>query len=1738
MWPPDERLQVPMRVVFSRRFSLPLCCLLAWLLTGSAVSALLAEESDTSSPPTGPVSYHTQIKPIFQAHCQGCHQPAKPQGQYVMTSFEGLVQGGESGEAAVVPGNPEASELLEQITPANGEALMPKGKAPLSPDQIALVRLWIEQGAQDDTPASAKVVYDSEHPPVYTQPPVVTSLDFSPDGELLAVAGHHEVLLHKGDGSEIVARLVGVSDRIESVRFSPDGKSLAVTGGAPARMGEVQVWDVATGTLKLSLQVGYDTVYGASWSPDGTRIAFGCPDNSLRVIEAESGKEVLFQGSHADWVLDTTFSVDGSHLASVGRDQTAKLTEFETQRFIDNITSITPGALKGGLAAVARHPERDEILVGGSDGVPRTYRMHRETKRVIGDDSNLVRELPALKGRIFSVAFSPDGKRLAAGSSLDGTGYLGIYSYEVDGSLPEELKKVLETVASQRKPEDREKVEAYHRENVSQLAQAEFAKNPVYALTFHPSGKQLAVSGDDGMIRLLDASDASTLQEFSAVPLTEEATPATGTDRQPWLFGSREEPVTEQLPAGTQVRELRVQPEEIVLTDPLHYTQLVVLATLDSGDVVDVTRLVQFKYPAELAGVDRFGLLQPRGDGTAVLAAQLADVRAEVPLRVSGQSQPISADYLQDVTPILSKLGCNQGTCHGSAQGKAGFKLSLRGYDPIFDVRALTDDHASRRTNVAAPEESLMLLKAIGGVPHVGGQLTTADHKYYEVLKTWITGGTELKLDSPRVASIDVFPKNPIIQLLDSRQQVRVVATFTDGSTRDVTGESFVESGNTEVAIINSSGLLTAVRRGEAPILARYEGAYAATTLTVMGDREGFVWQEPETFNRIDELVAQKWQRMKILPSELSTDAEFVRRVTFDLTGLPPTSDAVTTFLADPRPSREKREEYIDYLIGSDGYVEHFSNRWSDLLLANGKFLGREGAGLLREWIRKQISENKPYDEFVREILTASGSNKVNPPASYFKVLREPDETMENTTHLFLGIRFNCNKCHDHPFERWTENQYYETAAFFSQFTLARAPESGNNNIGGTAVEGQKPLYETVSDKPGGEIKHPQTNEVVQPVFPFGNDIPVPEEGTRREQLAAWMTSPENEYFARSYVNRLWGYLFGTGIIEPIDDIRAGNPPTNPELLDYLTAEFVDSGFDIRHIVRLICQSRTYQLSIVSHEWNEDDKTNFSHAQARRLTAEQLFDAIHLVTGAPSRIPGVPQGTRAAALGDSQIKIPDGFLNNFGRPTRESSCECERSNEVQLGPVMALVSGPTVASAIADPENALPTLVNEKADNRELVNELFLRVLNRPATEQEVAVALQAFEGHTEEHAELTQQLAAREEWWKPVKAQKEQERLQAIETAKNNLEAYQQEIAPTVAAQEEARQQKIAAAEQAVLDYEAALAEPFAKWLEQQRAGDVAWHYLTAEDLSASSGAEIQQLPDGSILAKKIDGQGHYEFFSNTRLENIRSIRIEALTHDSLPRKGPGLAPDGNFVLTEFTVQTADDSAETSPENSEKLPASHKEGWRTLPLHKARADFSQAGYDVATAIDGKIAPASNGWAVSPQGGKEHWAVFDLVEPFGSAAGNRLRFVMEQHFQGKQHWLGRFRVSVSTREEVDPTSPGQSQRLLELVRIEEADLTDEEREELLDLFKKQDAELAKKQAAVAEAKKPLPIDPRVTELQAELKQAEQPVLDDPALVRLRQDVENSAKLLENERLTAAQDITWALINSPAFLFNR
>ncbi len=1082
----------------------------------------------------------------------------------------------------------------------------------------------------------------------------------------------------------------------------------------------------------------------------------------------------------------------------------------------------------------------------------------------------------------------------------------------------------------------------------------------------------------------------------------------------------------EKLPPGAKLVRLEAFPKAITLKTPYAYSQLVLTGRLSTGEQLDVTRMAQVTRPANLVQIAPTGLVRPVADGSGQLKATLAGQTLTIPVTVSGQKSPYEVSFVRDVMPVLGKVGCNQGTCHGSQKGKNGFKLSLRGYDPLFDHQSLTDDLGGRRFNRAAPDSSLMLLKPSGGVPHQGGALFQPSDPYYRILRAWIAGGVQLDQSSPRVTGIDIFPKNPTLPLPGMKQQMAVLAKYSDGSVRDVTAEAFVESSNIEIANADKNGLVTGLRRGEGAVMARYEGAYAATTLIIMGDRRGFTWEDVPANNYIDTLVYDKLKQVKVRPSGLCTDPEFIRRLYLDLTGLPPQPEVVRTFLADTRHSEVKRNELIDKLIGSPDFIEHWTNKWADLLQVNRKFLGEPGARALRDWIRQALANNMPYDKFVYAVLTGSGSTLANPPAAYYKVLREPGPIMENTTQLFLAIRFNCNKCHDHPFERWTQDQYYQTAAFFAQVGLKEDPKYKGQKVGG-GIGGAQPLVEVVADLKAGEIKNERTGQVAPPTFPYRFGPLPATTAPRREQLARWITSKDNPYFAKSYVNRIWSYLLGVGLIEPVDDIRAGNPPSNPKLLDRLTQEFIRSGFDVRHLMRDICRSRVYQQSIATNRWNQDDDLNYSHALARRLPAEVLYDTIYRATGATSRLPGLPPGARAAQLLDSNVEVPGGFLGLFGKPPRESACECERSSGMMLGPVLNMVNGPVVGDALKDPGNRLYRLTATEKDDARIVEEIFLAILCRPPTPKERAGGLKALQDLQGETAHILAEYNRRKT---------------------------------------------------ALADHEKQLDIRQVEW-EKSVTRVIPWTVVEVTSSKGAKGTTLKVLPDGSLLASgKNPTPEVYTITARTKLTGITGIRLEALTDPSLPKHGPGRAPDGNFVLNEFKLSAA-------PLNDKAKP-------KPVALYNALADYAQPNYPVAAAIDNNT---QTGWAVGGAVGKAHTATFETRAPIHFAGGAALTFTLDQQFAGKFYNLGRFRIAVTTAKPPVGTAV-LPDAVAKVLKIPAAKRTAAQKAELANYFRSLDSEWQRRRQALADY--PVPGD---------------------------------------QRLLGAQDLAWALMNSPEFLFN-
>jgi hypothetical protein len=964
-------------------------------------------------------------------------------------------------------------------------------------------------------------------------------------------------------------------------------------------------------------------------------------------------------------------------------------------------------------------------------------------------------------------------------------------------------------------------------------------------------------------------------------------------------------------------------PDTVQLSGPYDSVQLILTGRSAQGNQVDWTRSATLISQPNLVQIDDRRHIRPLAEGQEVLVFRQGDVEIKVPVEVTGLDQSPRVSFVRDVAPVLSRLGCNAGTCHGTAQGKNGFKLSLRGYDPVADHLALTSDLAGRRVDRVSPSASLFLTKSTSHVPHEGGQVLDPESVPYSLLLSWIEQGTKLVETDPRPVALRVVPEEATIPLPGMSQQFAVLATFSDGTSRDVTAQAFVETGDTEVLTMDKRGLGTAIRRGETAILIRYEGNYTAARLVVMGDRSSWTYAETPAFNWIDTLVHEKLKTLRSQPGELCTDAEFHRRVYLDLTGKLPDVEATRVFLMDARATQTKRKELIDRLLGSTTYVDHWTNRWANLMQVNSKYLGKQGVNHWRDWIRAQVASNTPYDRFVHELLSATGTTRNQPQTAFWRVQREPDKAMESVTQLFLGVRFNCNKCHDHPFERWTQDQHWQLAAYLAQVTRKPVP----------AMDGHDP-DENIGDGNKGEVTHQRTGQTATLSFPFEHAGMADEKAPRREQFAAWLTASENHYFTRNYTNRLWAYLTGTGLIEPIDDMRAGNPPTNPELLKRLTKEFTDSGFDVRHMLRLICQSRTYQLSTRTNEWNADDRNNYSHAKARRLPAEVLFDAIYQATGATPDLAGQRPGTLAAQLPDSSTKTSDGFLDLFGRPPRESICECERSNTLSLGQALNLVNGPTVASAIEAQGNAIEELVKYEPSNQKVLEELYLRFLGRPPSEEEM-VQMQPY---------LDPMRRANRDALPPS----------AIKTLaenqinwENKMRAQAWITPPIIATQSEGKAT-----------------------------------YEIAEDGSFKATGNS---PDKEQVTFTLDLQG----------TGFTGLRLEALPLESLVAGGPGQAENGNFVLGEIEVVA--------------IPKLDILAARRIQLSAATADFSQAKWPVAAAIDGD--PAT-GWAITPEFGKRHVAVFEAAEDFGQEDGILLVVTLKQPY-GTRHTLGHGRLSVT-----------------------------------------------------------------------------------------------------------------------------
>jgi hypothetical protein len=782
-------------------------------------------------------------------------------------------------------------------------------------------------------------------------------------------------------------------------------------------------------------------------------------------------------------------------------------------------------------------------------------------------------------------------------------------------------------------------------------------------------------------------------------------------------------------PAPAPAGDLHVQPAALTLTHPRRPHSLLVTARSADGLSLDLTAQAAYRSSNEtVATVSLLGQVQPVGTGTTDITISAAGKSAVVNVTVNLPPKEPPYSFRHEVMPVLSKGGCNSGACHGYSLGKNGFKLSLRGSDPADDYTWLTDEFFERRVNPHNPPASLLLTKPLGDVPHEGGIRFPRGSLLHQNLLGWIREGARSDLADPvKLVSIHIHPPRVVLSP-GMQHSLQLLARYSDGSVRDVTPLGIYTINTERVAGVDDVGLVTARELGETAVSARFERVFATAEFVVLQPSLAFKPAPVPADNLIDTFVVRKLNGLNVRPSELADDATFLRRVHIDLIGIQPTADEVIAFLNDKDP--DKRKKVVEALFRRPEFVDQWSLKWGDLLQNSRKHASDPAVFALREWLRGAVASNMPLDEFARRLLTARGGVADDPAAAYFAAGKDADDALQRATQVFCGIRMLCARCHPHPFENWTQADYYGLHSFFNQLGAKADPRLPGVRNARTVVLNLSASYSL----------NPRSKQLQKPRFLGGQEADLPPNTDRREAYAKWLTSPENPYFARSLANRIWSYFFHRGIIDPVDDVRTTNPPINPELLDALTKDFVAHKFDVRHLMRTIVTSRTYQRSSIPNETNAHDDMNFSRCVPRRLSAETLLDSLGQATGVPERIGGAPDGFSAKQLPDAEIQSE--FLNLFGKPQRVEACECERDDGSNMLQALHLLNGSTVMNRASAPNGRLAQLLAQKKDDRQLIEQVYLWSLCRPPSAPEAEVTLKFFQKYgAPKRAEAAQDL-------------------------------------------------------------------------------------------------------------------------------------------------------------------------------------------------------------------------------------------------------------------------------------------------------------------------------------------------------------------------------------------------------------
>jgi hypothetical protein len=758
-------------------------------------------------------------------------------------------------------------------------------------------------------------------------------------------------------------------------------------------------------------------------------------------------------------------------------------------------------------------------------------------------------------------------------------------------------------------------------------------------------------------------------------------------------------------PAPTEgVAKLEVFPADINLATVRDRQSIVAQATYADGITRDVTAQATHTL-ANSALVRREGsTFYPLADGETTLALAFAGRTVSLPVKVARCKDDPPISFRLDVMPVFLKAGCNTGSCHGAARGKDGFRISLFGFDPEGDHYRLTREMSGRRLNLAVPAESCLMEKVLGVVPHTGGKRFEATSELYQSLQRWIEAGVPnddvTKL--PTIVGVDLYPRNGVLDGQGSIQQLTVRARYSDGSDRDVTKLAVFLTNNEGSAAVNDAGLVTAGARGEAFVMARFATYTVGSQFIVLPKGLKFTYPAEPEGNYVDALVAAKLKKLRIAPSGLCTDEAFLRRVFLDIVGVPPTVPEYERFTAST--ASDKRAKLIDELLERKEFAEIWVSKWAELLQIRSNINGQanyKAMFLYYNWLVEKLSKNTPMDAMVQELLGANGGTFKNPATNFYQNTTDTLALTENVAQVFMGMRIQCAQCHNHPFDRWTQNDYYAFSAFFAQIGRKQSDD----------------YRETiVFNSGGGEVTHPVGGRVMKPKF-LGGEEPNVAGKDRRVILAKWLASPQNPWFATSFANRVWAHFLGVGIVEQVDDFRVSNPASNPELLEELGKRFTASNYSLKQLVRDICNSRTYQRSTQRNASNEQDERNFAHALIRRIKAESLLDAISAVTETKDKFQGLPVGARAVQLADGGSSTY--FLTTFGRATRETVCSCEVKMEPTLSQALHLLNGDTVNAKIQQ-GGLLPKLMATRKFPEERIMELYVRCLTRRPTREEL----------------------------------------------------------------------------------------------------------------------------------------------------------------------------------------------------------------------------------------------------------------------------------------------------------------------------------------------------------------------------------------------------------------------------------